>query len=490
MDLSPTSVFRFVLIWSLAMLAFFGLSERRLRRQLVGMLFRTVFPFLLFALTAAALLVVPERFPLWWDKWWRYVIPLSTVLLGMVLWLPQYGKRLSWGGHWEFRDPTPERAVGPDGLARPAQTWLVVFAYLMMLAGIGLTTVPALVLQRPDITPDWVEPNGFLIGVAGIFTVLYGGKTLKHARVQQARELLSRPIRRYAWTGSLLWVTAWLCCLAGLILTLGGLSVMMDPHDLAWWQIFITLWTMILGGFLFTQGRKTFLRARRHRARLIPSHRHLKPGSYVLYLRSFDADERQTALHEVPVPGMSGGATVGFLVSGRSAEEHVADLLRPVGPLVAVGTPGERLPHVGAVRMYLPRDGWQEPLRELMRRSRLTVLTLGISEGTMWELAEAFRLLPPQRLILLIPALKKAEYQRIRATAPRLPVCPTWLGTGDRTMVQGVIHFAADWTPTVGPVLDNYGDVKSNLFTAMIPALHPAFSALEEYEKKTGRLNG
>ena len=490
MDLSPESVLRFVFIWALGMLALSGLSERRTRQQLVGMLCRTVFPLLLVGLVMAIVLLVPDRFPQWWDRWWRYVVPLSTVLYGLVLWLPQRGKRLSWSGHWEFRDPAQGPATGVDGLTRPPQTGLRVLGYVMMLIGLALTTVPALVLQRPDITPDWVEPNGFLIGVTGLFSVLYGGKTLKLARTRQARELLSRPIRGDVWLGSLLWVAAWLCCLVGLTLTLGGLFVMMKPRDLAWWQMFLTLWTIIVGGVVFTQGRRTFLRARRHRSRLVPDHRQLKAGSYVLYLRSFEEDERQTALHEVPLPGLAAGASFGFLVSGRSAEEHVAEILRPVGPLVAVGAPGERLPHVGAARMYLPREGWQEPVRELMRRSRLTALTLGTSEGTMWELAETFRLLPPHRLVLFIPALKKAEYQRIRAAAPRLPECPGWLDTRYRTVIQGVIYFAADWTPAVAPVVDDSGNVTSNLFTAMMPALLPAFTALEEYEKETGVLCG
>ncbi|NGY62258.1 hypothetical protein G7043_25375 [Lentzea sp. NEAU-D13] len=36
---------------------------------------------------------------------------------------------------------------------------------------------------------------------------------------------------------------------------------------------------MILGGVVCTQGRRTFLRAGRHRFRLVPDHRHLEPGS-------------------------------------------------------------------------------------------------------------------------------------------------------------------------------------------------------------------
>ena len=53
MDLSPQSVLRFVLIWAVAMLALSGLSERRIRQQLVGMLCRTVLPLLLIGLVMA-----------------------------------------------------------------------------------------------------------------------------------------------------------------------------------------------------------------------------------------------------------------------------------------------------------------------------------------------------------------------------------------------------------------------------------------------------
>jgi hypothetical protein len=124
MDVMPESVLRFVLIWAVGMLALSGLSERRTRQQLVGMLCRTVFPLLLFGLVLAIVLLLPDRFPQWWDRWWRYMVPLSTLLYGLVLWLPQRGKRLSWSGHWEFRDPAQRPATGADGLTRPPQTGL------------------------------------------------------------------------------------------------------------------------------------------------------------------------------------------------------------------------------------------------------------------------------------------------------------------------------------------------------------------------------
>lgn len=492
MDLSPVSILRMVLITAVAMLAISGLSERRVRRRSLGLLCRTVYPLLLGGLVIVIPWLADREFPQWWEQWGTYALPLNTLLGGVALWLPQLGARLSWSGFWEFREPAPASATGADGLTRPRQTRLRVLGYLVMLTGLAAVTVPLLVVRRPDLTPDWVEPNGFLVGVTGMFMILYSGRVLQHARSRQARELLSSPMRHDAWVGSVLWIAAWLCCLAGLVLTFGGMSVMMEPAGRASWETFVALWAMILGGSVFTWGRRIFLRARRHRARLIASHRHLVAGSFVLYLRSFEADEQQKALHETPMPGMQ-GFLLGFVLSGRSAEEHIADVLAPVGPLVAVGAPGERLPHVGAVRMYLPGssdEAWQEPVRRLMQRSRLTVLTLGASEGTMWELAEAMRTLPPHRLILFVPALDPDEYERIRHRSPRLPEAPTWLASYRREPVQAVVTFAEDWTPTLTPVAQTRGNPRSNLFTVLAPVLMPAFAALESYEERTGRLSG
>lgn len=161
--------------------------------------------------------------------------------------------------------------------------------------------------------------------------------------------------------------------------------------------------------------------------------------------------------------------------------------------------------------MYLPRtpkEAWQEPVHQLMRRSRLTVLTLGTSEGTMWELAEALRLLPPQRLVLFLPSMDKGDYERIRTeidatphlnrtTTPgaypsprlpgsRLPPCPPWLDRSDWEPVRGVIHFDADWTPTLTPVMSTRGDPRRNLFVALLPGMKAALTSLGEHERRTG----
>ncbi|WP_063046446.1 hypothetical protein [Nocardia pseudovaccinii] len=529
LDVAPTSALRFVLIWIISGLALAGLSERRLRQQVMGLWCRTVFPVLLGLVFLGIPWGAHKQFPQWWDRWWTHALPVCTLLLGLALWLLPQGARLSWSGMWDFRYPltTPESetarektgetpsatlsAPGERQLAVPRQTRLRLLGYLMLLVGLAGTAIPTMVVSSPHAYPDWVRSNGFLLGVTGFFVILYGGKILVLARSRRERDFPSLPVREDAWVGALLWLAAWLCCLAGMAMTFGAMPVMLDARSRPWWATFIAFPLMLIGGLVFTQGRKTFLRARRHRARIIPSPRILEAGSYVLYLRPFDADQHQTAMQQDVMPGSVGGVT-GFVLSGRSAEEQIADALRPVGPLIAVGAPGERQPHVGAVRMYLPKKpdkAWQEPVRQLMRRSRLTVLTLGTSEGTMWELNQALNLLSPQRLILVIPSIGKEDYERIRTEidatrhpnkpttsgssttsrlpAPRLPDCPSWLAPDHREPVQGIIHFAADWTPTVTNVMKTHQDPRLNLFTALLPSLKPAFTALEEHEQRTGQ---
>jgi hypothetical protein len=52
-----------------------------------------------------------------------------------------------------------------------------------------------------------------------------------------------------------------------------------------------------------------------------------------------------------------------LLLSGLTQEEQLVEALKPAGPVVAVGRPGERLPPVGARRIYLVDDESANPAR-------------------------------------------------------------------------------------------------------------------------------
>jgi hypothetical protein len=368
----------------------------------------------------------------------------------------------------------------------------------------------------------WWIPLGLSLPTAGIFWALPYGKKLSwrgswgfpyprttppelsQDDTQQGPRYGILP-GQYPLRGIWMWLAGWPCCLVALGLSFWGVHhLLVTPVSSTSGFFVIPVW---MGVSAFNQSRKLFLRGRRHLNLAISSPNILRPGSYVLYLRSFEDDQTRAALKEQPykVPGDLMGGLFGMVVSSRDEEEHIADALSPVGPLVAVGAPDERLPFAGAVRMYLPKTSWKQSVRQLMMRARLVTLTLGSSAGTMWELAEAMRILPPQRLLLMVPGMmRKEEYETIcKKNETALRAVPeskrnhTWKSNTPPSLpdfafdksitdpVIGLIHFSADWEPTFTR-MPRIGPAWRNLFTGLIRGLRPVFEQLVAHEEKTG----
>ena len=244
--------------------------------------------------------------------------------------------------------------------------------------------------------------------------------------------------------------------------------------------IFFPLPLLYLGFAVQNAGKNILRHSRRHLARVIQSPSHLERETFVLYLRTFRSDNLQAGILHA-----------GQLASGRSEEEQVAAAFRTVGPLVAVGRPGESLPYVGAIRMYLPRENWHQPVRELMTGARMVVIALGPAAGTMWEVEEALRILAPQRLVLLVPA-KESDYrpfQLAKLRAGGVPVTlPPHPGVGRMgTELQAAISFGPGWRPVLG-VFDESpfrpATYRNPLTAALRFQLRPVFAALTEYERQ------
>lgn len=142
-------------------------------------------------------------------------------------------------------------------------------------------------------------------------------------------------------------------------------------------------------------------RARQHLARIVTSVAELTPRSYVLYLRPFRQD-RSASGFAYPLPRSHHVNTEVFR-SGRTHEEWLARMFRQFGPMITVGLPGEELPAgSGAWRFYLPREDWQDPVRELIDNARVILLSAGPGEGTIWEYAEVVRRARHLRLVVLV----------------------------------------------------------------------------------------
>jgi hypothetical protein len=116
----------------------------------------------------------------------------------------------------------------------------------------------------------------------------------------------------------------------------------------------------------------------------------------IVYLRSFHDDGDA-------VMDASTGALVRRalrLLAPVTPEQETATVLKRLGPVVAIGKPGEPLPELGAARVYVGNDEWQEQVLAWMRSATLVVIRVGTSPGVLWELERALEHLPRQRLVL------------------------------------------------------------------------------------------
>ncbi|MFE6050725.1 transferase [Kitasatospora sp. NPDC056446] len=159
----------------------------------------------------------------------------------------------------------------------------------------------------------------------------------------------------------------------------------------------------------------------------------------VLYLRSFGDDESAAEVDD--------GADINL----HTREEQLAAALGAIGPVIAVGRPGERLPHLGAARFYLPLDDWQPTVLRLMELSQAVVLRLGQGDGLWWEVERARSTQPAGKLILLVPGGGPSDLlARLNEHLPA-PV-PSEGPGGTGHWISTVVVFEDDWTPRAFPV--------------------------------------
>ncbi|HMD87288.1 MAG TPA: hypothetical protein VKO18_21580 [Terriglobia bacterium] len=138
----------------------------------------------------------------------------------------------------------------------------------------------------------------------------------------------------------------------------------------------------------------------------------------VVLLRSFDDDD----LIDPSFP-----ATY-HLAPGRY-EERLVKALRLVGPAVALGRPGEPEPELGAARLYVKDEHWQEAIKYLLEKAGAVVATVGKSQGLWWEIELALSRVPPDKLIFFFPypAGRKVRESYLRMMLLQHPIFGRWL---------------------------------------------------------------
>jgi hypothetical protein len=195
----------------------------------------------------------------------------------------------------------------------------------------------------------------------------------------------------------------------------------------------------------------------------------------VLYLRSFIDDVvaakvvKRSPLERIWLPQH-------LTLSVVTEEELIAIELSRIGPCVAVGSPGEKLPPLGMKRMYFDHDEWEEGVRQLMLRAELIVMRAGSTPGFLWELKTAVDSVSPKKLLILIPdtivgeqnsdsrklvgqiAFPEAANELLPKKIPPFSVKKEpWMS------LSAVVSFQSDWTPRVSRFLDMGDTVKESL---------------------------
>jgi uncharacterized RDD family membrane protein YckC len=197
----------------------------------------------------------------------------------------------------------------------------------------------------------------------------------------------------------------------------------------------------------------------------------------VLYLRAFDDDD--VAAERVGSRNLLG---IQFGVEATE-EQQIAEVAARVGPMVAIGRPADQQNMLGAARMYLADDEWQGRVLDLMQRSALVILRAGPSEGFWWEVQRTLEIIPPERLVILLPfgpETYAAFAERINTLLPHaLPGDSGPMNIKGGTL-RGVVWFSEGWIPhlecrkrTKGNLILSTGaPVASFLDYMLIPVFH------------------
>lgn len=84
-----------------------------------------------------------------------------------------------------------------------------------------------------------------------------------------------------------------------------------------------------------------------------------------------------------------------------SPEQELAWIMSRIGPVVAIGKPGEHLPPLGAARVYVDDNNWRDTIAQLMDQAAVVVVRAGDTTNLWWEIEEAVARVPPGRVLIV-----------------------------------------------------------------------------------------
>jgi len=137
-----------------------------------------------------------------------------------------------------------------------------------------------------------------------------------------------------------------------------------------------------------------------------------------------------------------------FDLAVDTSEEVLVRYFEKIGPVIAIGRPGEGLPTPGAARMYLEEEQWQQTVENQIEEAQIIVVQPGASEGVRWELEHLRHRSDPRRILMCLAAYwnRPDEYEKLIIMARQtlqidLPRKVPYLNC------PAFLYFDADWSP-------------------------------------------
>ena len=199
-----------------------------------------------------------------------------------------------------------------------------------------------------------------------------------------------------------------LCFILAAIIAVGGLKLdhefvsYMRPDDLEGAYV-LGSFNLILMMPFYVAVWKLVRLGQRLRSPKVASLLQRDPRPPVLYLRSYAEEDQKDSR------------------TGRRLEELITPTLRILGPVIAIGKPGEILPRLGAARLAVEPAQWKIEVHRLMELSQLIVFRAGYTEGVLWELGDASKLTATKPILICAPVphadditYKTQQYERFR----------------------------------------------------------------------------
>jgi TM2 domain-containing membrane protein YozV len=239
-------------------------------------------------------------------------------------------------------------------------------------------------------TPPYVS----MVAVAWVVVahVAAGGLIVLLAGLKAVPLLTSAKARRGAWQ-KLLGFTLIIVCFA--YVGLMDMPAFKFVEDI-WWIEFPSLAAFLVSAhlgfkFLRTGWKYDVVSAEQLLAR------DTRPP--VVYLRSFEADS-ELVLRPAGFWSKVSNVLFGYMVT-FSPEQELAEILNRVGPVIAIGKPGEPLPELGAARLYVSDADWKAKVTEMIARSRLVVIRTGSTPNLQWEIEQTIARVPRRQILFV-----------------------------------------------------------------------------------------